>query len=122
VAEDRRHFALTLGHQSLMMLYRSQGKLTEAEKMYIRALQGQEEALGPKHTSTLITVSGLGNLYRDQGNIDEAEKMYMDALQGFEEALGPKSVMNYRLALITMGNLYNLKPKESTPRQRHVIP
>ena len=41
-------------------LYTNQGKLAEAEKIYIRALQGKEEALGPDHTSTLDTVNNLG--------------------------------------------------------------
>ena len=50
---------------SLGMLYKNQGRLAEAETMYTRALQGYEEALGPKHTSTLFTVNNLGNLYRD---------------------------------------------------------
>jgi hypothetical protein len=45
-------------------LYSDQGKLAEAEKMYIRVLKGCEEALGPDHISTLITVCYLGNLYR----------------------------------------------------------
>jgi hypothetical protein len=38
---------------SLGNLYSDQGKLAEAEAMYVRALQGWEEALGPDHTSTL---------------------------------------------------------------------
>jgi len=42
-----------------------EGKLAEAEKMYIRALQGCEKALGLDHTSTLDTVNNLGNLYAD---------------------------------------------------------
>jgi hypothetical protein len=46
-------------------LYADQGKLAEAEKMYIRALRGKEEALGPDHTSTLSTVNNLGSLYTD---------------------------------------------------------
>jgi tetratricopeptide (TPR) repeat protein len=49
----------------LGLLYADQGKLAEAEAMYTRALQGKEEALGPKHTSTLLTVNNLGNLYAD---------------------------------------------------------
>ncbi|KAH9210981.1 hypothetical protein DL95DRAFT_437398 [Leptodontidium sp. 2 PMI_412] len=65
-------------------------KLAEAEAMYTRALQGSEEALGPKHTSTLSTVNNLGMLYADQGKLAEAEAMYTQALQGKEEALGPK--------------------------------
>ncbi|KAF2676925.1 hypothetical protein K458DRAFT_257845, partial [Lentithecium fluviatile CBS 122367] len=62
------------------------GKLAEAEAMYSRALQGYEEALGPKHTSTLGTVNNLGLLYADQGKLAEAEAMYSRALQGYEEA------------------------------------
>jgi tetratricopeptide (TPR) repeat protein len=57
--------------------------------MYIRALQGCEEALGPDHTSILDTVNNLGNLYKNQGKLAEAEKMYIQALQGYEDALGP---------------------------------
>lgn len=37
--------------------------------MYERALRGYEEALGPKHTSTLDTVNNLGLLYADQGKL-----------------------------------------------------
>ncbi|KAI0402570.1 kinesin light chain [Xylaria palmicola] len=70
-------------------LYSNQGKLKEAEEMYQRALQGDEKALGPDHTSTLDTVNNLGNLYSDQGKLKEAEEMYKRALQGKEKALGP---------------------------------
>lgn len=40
-----------------------QDKLDEAEKMFRRALEGKEEALGINHTSTLGTVNNLGLLY-----------------------------------------------------------
>ncbi|KAF2195732.1 hypothetical protein K469DRAFT_699339 [Zopfia rhizophila CBS 207.26] len=56
--------------------------------MYERALRGYEEALGPKHTSTLNTVNNLGALYADQGKLTEAEKMYERALRGYKDALG----------------------------------
>jgi tetratricopeptide (TPR) repeat protein len=72
--------------------------------MYIRALQGYEEALGPDHTSTLDTFHNLGVLYRDQGKLAEAEKMYIRALQGYEEALGP----DHRSTLDAINNLGNL--------------
>src|SRR6201992_4126876 len=86
---------------SFGMLYTDQGKLDQAEEMHIRALQGREEALGPKHTSTLNTVNNLGLLYRDQGKLDEAETMYTRALQGREDALGPK----HTSTLNTVNNL-----------------
>src|SRR5271155_495480 len=88
----------------LGLLYANQGKLAEAEAMYTQALQGSEEALGPKHTSTLSTVNNLGLLYANQGKLAEAEAMYTQALQGSEEALGPK----HTSTLSTVNNLGNL--------------
>ncbi len=96
-------------HQ-LGMLFAEQGKLAEAEAMYSRALQGYEEALGPKHTSTLATVNNLGLLYADQGRLAEAEAMYSRALQGYEEALGSELLPLYLPALNTMfafGDLFS---------------
>jgi hypothetical protein len=67
--------------------------------MYVRALQGTEEALGPNHTSTLNTVNNLGNLYSDQGKLAKAEKMYVWALQGYKDAVGHPLVPSYLPAL-----------------------
>ncbi|KAH8695832.1 hypothetical protein GQ44DRAFT_779701 [Phaeosphaeriaceae sp. PMI808] len=50
---EEREVVLDAIH-GLGILYYNQGKLAEAEEMYIRALHGKEEALGPKHTSTLV--------------------------------------------------------------------
>ncbi|KAH8723188.1 hypothetical protein GQ44DRAFT_741145 [Phaeosphaeriaceae sp. PMI808] len=72
-----------------------------AEKMYLRALQGFEKAwgsdhiltldTGPDHTSTLET-------------LDEAEKMYLRALQGKEKAWG----LDHTSTLDIVNNLGNL--------------
>ena len=75
--------------------------------MYIRALQGKEEALGPDHTLILDTVHNIGELYSEQGKLAEAEAMFARALQGYEVALGP----NHTSTLYTvccLGNLYRL--------------
>jgi tetratricopeptide (TPR) repeat protein len=61
---------------NLGLLYYAQGKLDEAEQMYIRALAGREKALGRDHTSTLDTVNNLGNLYCAQGKLDRAEQIF----------------------------------------------
>ena len=50
-------------------LYRSQGKLSEAEKMYHQVLEGHEKVLGQEHTSTLNIVNNMGKLYADQGKL-----------------------------------------------------
>jgi len=90
------------------LLYADQGKLEEAEMMYLRALQGTEEALGPKHTSTLDMVNNLGNLYKNQGKLEEAETIYLRVLQGYQEALGADHVQTYLPSLSTMWNMGDL--------------
>ena len=88
----------------LGVLYADQGKMTEAEKMYQRALEGSERALGSEHTSTLDTVNNLGILYESLGKMAEAEKMYQRALEGKEKAWGPE----HTSTLDTVNNLGNL--------------
>jgi tetratricopeptide (TPR) repeat protein len=83
----------------------SDGKLAKAEKMYERALQGREKALGAEHTSTLRTVNHFGSLYKDQGMLAEAEKMYKRALQGREKALGAEHTSTLD-TVNSLGNLY----------------
>ena len=58
--------------------------MAEAEKMYQRALEGYEKALGPNHMSALNalnTINNLGVLYADQGKHAEVEEMYQRALE-----------------------------------------
>jgi tetratricopeptide (TPR) repeat protein len=82
-------------------LLSKQIRLEAAERMYLRALRGYEEALGAEHTSTLDTVNNLGNLYADQGKLKKAEEMYVRALRGKEEALGAEHTS-------TLGTVNNL--------------
>ena len=88
-------------YHNLDLLFANQGKLEDAKKMYQRALQGYEKALGPDHPSTLLTVNNLGKLYADQGKLGEAEKMFERALQGYEKALGAE----HTSTLLTVNNL-----------------
>jgi Tfp pilus assembly protein PilF len=76
--------------------------------MYSRALQDKEEALRPKHTLILDTVTNLGALYADQGKLAEAEAIYSRELQGYEEALSPQLLPLYLLALNTIFSFSDL--------------
>lgn len=78
-----------------------QNQYKTAERMYLHALAGKEKALGPEHTSTLVTVYNLGFLYWSQGKLDEAEQMCLRALAGYEKALGLKHTS-------TLGTINNL--------------
>jgi len=79
----------------LGILYKSQGKLDEAEKMYQRALQGYEKALGleniARHRPALNTIWNLGELSAAQGYLDKAKEMYSRAFTGFQALLGSSS-------------------------------
>ncbi|MCJ1348337.1 hypothetical protein MMC31_006568, partial [Peltigera leucophlebia] len=92
---------LSLAFHRLATLYLDQGKMAEAEAMYLRALAGKEKAWGPDHTSTLDTVNYLGALYSDQGKMAEAEAMFLRALAGKEKAWGP----DHTSTLDTVNNL-----------------
>jgi tetratricopeptide (TPR) repeat protein len=87
--------ALGAEHRSMLntvnnlgKLYKNQGKMVEAEEMYMRALKGYEKALSAEHRSTLDTVHNLGNVCKNQGKMVEAEEMYMRSLKGKEKAFG----------------------------------
>ena len=56
-------------------VYADQGRYSEAEKLYERALAGNEEKLGLTHFNTLRTVQNLANVCADQGRYSEAEKL-----------------------------------------------
>ncbi|KAI9810451.1 MAG: hypothetical protein M1827_006227 [Pycnora praestabilis] len=96
--------SLSESFDNLGNLYRDQGKLKEAEKMYQQALKGYEKALGVEHTSTLNTVNNLGNLYTAQGKLKEAEEMYQQALKGKEKMLD----VEHTSTLSTVNNLGSL--------------
>ena len=98
---------------NLGIIYQDQGRLGEAEDMFIRALAGYEKDLGPEHTSTLNTVVALGILYDEQGKLSNAENMYMRALAGYEKAVGPDNPSTLD-TINNLGLLYVLQGKFST--------
>ena len=69
-------------------VYRAQGKYSEAEGLFERALAIREKALGASHPDVGQTLNNLANLYRDQGKYGEAEGLFKRALAIREQALG----------------------------------
>ena len=95
---DHRLILTTVNN--LRTLYRDQGKLAEAEQMYVRTLAGYEKA-SLSHTITAINAGrNLGVLYRDQVKMEQAKKMFQRAVLVREKVLGPHhphtlEVVNY---------------------------
>ena len=52
---------------NLGSLYKQQGKYTEAEELYIKALAARRRQLGDDHPDTLISIYNLADLYQQQG-------------------------------------------------------
>ena len=110
VFNDREYLpSLSRACHQLGLLYWSQGKMKEAEDMYLRALAGYEKAWGSEHT-TLHTVNNLGLLYWDQGKMKQAEDMYLRALAGKKKAWGSKHTSTLD-TINNLGNLYSNQGK-----------
>lgn len=65
-----------------------QGKYSEAEALYRRALLINEKALGKQHPYVAANLSKLTVLYFEQGKYAEAESLFQHVLQISEKALG----------------------------------
>lgn len=74
--------------QALVEVYRSQGKYSEAEPLFKRALAIREKTLGPTNPDVASSLNNLAALYHDEGKYSEAEPLYKRALAIWEKALG----------------------------------
>jgi tetratricopeptide (TPR) repeat protein len=87
---------------NLGALYKSLGRLDEAEKMYFRALQGYTKSLGQEAVKTYIpalnTTENMADLFRQTGRTQEAENLYEQALLGVEAVLGRTSNRYHKIA------------------------
>jgi CHAT domain-containing protein/tetratricopeptide (TPR) repeat protein len=73
---------------NLALLYKNQGRYSEAEPLYKRSLAIREKALGLDHADTATALNNLGTLYRAQGRFGEAEPLYQRSLGIKEKTLG----------------------------------
>ena len=75
---------------NLGYLYSNQGKMKEAEDMYLRALAGYEKAWGPEHKQALDTRYNLGLLYKERSMFRKAVQQFEHVVQGYTKLLGPE--------------------------------
>ncbi len=72
----------------LALLYEKQGRYTEAEPLYRRALHIREQVLGPEHRETAAVLHDFAGFQLAQGKISEAANLYQRALVIREEVFG----------------------------------
>jgi tetratricopeptide (TPR) repeat protein len=88
----------------LALVYRDEGKYTEAEGLLKRALVIREIALGASHPLVGQSLNNFANVYRDQGKYAEAEGLFKRALTIREQALGP----SHPFVATSLANLANV--------------
>ena len=95
-----------LAANNLAVLYQQQARYSEAEPLYLEALQGKSEVFGPRHEETLTTLNNLASLYTYQSRYDEAEPLVEKVLKARREVLGPLHP-DTLISLNTLGSLYS---------------
>ncbi|MBW4634676.1 MAG: tetratricopeptide repeat protein [Iphinoe sp. HA4291-MV1] len=86
-------------------LYDSQGRYTEAEPLYIKALELRQRLPLDEHPSIASSYNNLAGLYDSQGRYTEAEPLYIKALEIAERSLG----VNHPNTIIFRENLQFLR-------------
>ncbi len=76
--ENHPNIAASL--HNLAQLYHLQGRYSEAEPLYLQALNIYRLQFGKDHPATAISLNNLAELYRLQGRYSEAEPLYLEAL------------------------------------------
>jgi tetratricopeptide (TPR) repeat protein len=108
LGEDHISTLDTVKH--LAGLYRSQGRLAEAETMYERALNGETNTSIEDNLSTLHTANILGVLYAKRKRLADSKAMFLRAAEGYAKILGPNEILFAR-AFCNLGTFFMCKGK-----------
>jgi tetratricopeptide (TPR) repeat protein len=88
----------------LANLYYDQGRYSDAEPLYLRALAIREQQLGANHPATANSLNNLANLYESIGRYSDTEPLLIRALAIREQQLGA----NHPAVANSLNNLANL--------------
>jgi tetratricopeptide (TPR) repeat protein len=83
------HPDLANGYFQLAELYRLEGKFSETEAQYLKALAIQEKAVGPENKTTIDSLDGLAMAYQGQGKTAKAKKLLARVSQFSRKTSGP---------------------------------
>ena len=120
LSSDHPSFGRSLNNMA--ELYRAEGRYTEAELLFKRALALYEKASGPDHPDVSLPLSNIAGLYGDQGRYVEAEALYRRALAIREKAFGPDHP-TIGIVLSNLAELYRTQGRydEAEPLYRRVL-
>jgi tetratricopeptide (TPR) repeat protein len=73
--------ALATSLNNLAVLYDNQGRYSEAEPLYLEALEMRRRLFTSDHPNIATSLNNLAYLYHNQGRYSEAEPLYLEALE-----------------------------------------
>ncbi|KAL7586159.1 hypothetical protein Lser_V15G39599 [Lactuca serriola] len=85
-----------------------QGKLEDAERLFMGALQEAKEGFGERDPHVASACNNLAELYRVKKAFDKAEPLYLDAISILEESYGHDDI-RVGAALHNLGQFYLIK-------------
>ncbi|KAL0549107.1 hypothetical protein IC582_013587 [Cucumis melo] len=87
-----------------------QGRLEDAEKYFISAIQEAKEGFGERDPHVASAFNNLAELYRVMKTFDKAEPMYLEAINILEESYGTEDI-RVGSALHNLGQFYLVQRK-----------
>jgi len=103
---------LTTSLNNLAELYDLQGRYSEAEPLYLQALELTQDLLGKDHPNVASILNNLAFLYGSQGRYSEAEPLYLQALELTQRLLGNNNP-NIAISLNNLAGLYKSQGRYS---------
>ena len=104
--------ALATSLNNLANLYYNQGKYSEAEPLYLDALEMRRRLFTGDHPNVATSLNNLALLYNSQGKYSEAEPLYLDALE-MRKRLFTGDHPDVATSLNNLAGLYNNQGKYS---------
>lgn len=93
---------------NLAFIYKSQGRYSEAEPLFIQALELNKQLGGESHPDVADSLNALGLLYTNQGRYTEAENLYIKSLE-MTKSLRGESHHDVSIALNNLAELYRIQ-------------
>ncbi len=104
--------ALATSLNNLANLYYNQGKYSEAELLYLEALEMRRRLFTSDHPDVATSLNNLANLYYNQGKYSKAELLYLNALK-IRRRLFTNDHPDVATSLNNLANLYYNQGKYS---------
>ncbi|MEG5175470.1 tetratricopeptide repeat protein [Microcoleus sp. B3-D7] len=104
--------ALSSSLNYLAGLYKSQGRYSEAEPLFLQALEIDRRSLPEDHPRLAIHLKNLADLYYSQGRYSEAEMLYLQVLKIHRRSL-PEDPPSLASNLNSLAGLYSSQGRYS---------